>query len=102
MLAMSPAQQGQQCHFWQWQRCLRITMAMMPSWQGQWHQLNNRNNAIAMRATTLLYPWQRHLDCKDANALMTTTPLKQGQQCQLDNGEDACTLMMAMTPLLRG
>jgi hypothetical protein len=33
---------------------------------------------------------------------MTATPLQWGQQPQLDNSEDACTLMTATTPFLQG
>jgi hypothetical protein len=46
-----------------------------------------------MRAITLLQQWQRCLDCKDACALTTVTPLQQRQQHQLDDSKDACTLM---------
>jgi hypothetical protein len=46
--------------------------------QGQHRQLDNGNNAITMRATTLLQQRQRRLDCKDACTFMMATPLQQG------------------------
>jgi hypothetical protein len=70
--------------------------------QGQQHQLEDSNDAIAARATTISQQWQRCLDCKDACALTTTTPSQLGQQPQLDDCEDACASMTATTPLFRG
>jgi hypothetical protein len=39
---------------------------------------------------------------EDACTSMATMPLQGGQQCQRDDGKDACTLMMMTTPLQQG
>jgi hypothetical protein len=102
MLAMAPAQQGQQPHHDIGKDACASTMATTPWQQGWWHQLDNRNNFIATRATILLQWRQRCLDRKDACALTMVTPSQQGQWGQLDNSKDACALMTGMTPLLQG
>jgi hypothetical protein len=102
ILAIVPAQQGQQCHSYNGKDACASTMVMMPLWQGWGHQLEELIDAIAARATTIFWQWQRCLDCKDACASMTATPLQWGQWPQLDNSKDACALMTATAPLLRG
>ncbi len=77
-------------------------IAMTPSWWGQRHQLEDGNNTIAARATTILQQWQRCLDCKDACTSTIATPLQWVQQPQLDNSKDACVSMTATNPLLQG
>jgi hypothetical protein len=103
----TPAQQERQhpCNVGNGASAMKATMPLwqtMPLWCGQWHQLNDSNNAMVMRAKTLLQQWQRRLDCKDAHTLTMATPLQLGQQCQLNDSKDACSLMMATTPLLQG
>jgi hypothetical protein len=101
MLAMAPVQQGQWCHCDNGKDACAMTMVMMPSWQGQQYQLDDDNDDIATRATTLLWWWQRCLDCKDTCTLTMTTPLQWGWRRQLNDSEEASTLMMATTPLLQ-
>jgi hypothetical protein len=67
-----------------------------------WVKLEDLIDAIAARATMIFWQWQRCLDCKDACASMMETPSQWGQRPQLDNSKDACALMTATTPLLRG
>jgi hypothetical protein len=102
MLVMVPAQQGSWCHCDNSKDACASTMAMMPLWQVRQHQLDDGNNAITMRATTLLHWWERHLDYKDTCASKTATQLQQGWRCQLDNSKDTCTLMTAMYVSLVG
>ncbi len=70
-------------------------------WQGQQHQLDDGNNNIAMRATTLSQWWHRCLDCKDTCTSTMTTPLQWGWRRQLKDSKEASTLMTATTPLLQ-
>jgi hypothetical protein len=102
ILAMVPAQQGQRCHSYNGKDACASMMVMTPLWQGQEHQLEDLIDAIAARATTIFWQWQRCLDCKDACASMMATPSQWGQQPQLEISKDACALMTATTPLLRG
>jgi hypothetical protein len=102
MLAMAPAQWGQQCHHDNGKDACASTMVRTPSWQGQQHQLDDGKDAIATRTTILLQQWQRRLDSKDPCASTTATSLQQGQWCQLNDSKDACALMTATTLLLRG
>jgi hypothetical protein len=102
ILVMVPAQQGQQCHSYNGKDACASTMVMTPLWQGWGHQLEDLIDAIAARAATIFQQWQRCLDCKDACTSMTPTSSQWGQQPQLDNSKEACSLMTAMIPLLRG
>ncbi len=114
---MASAQQGQCRHCDNSKDACASMMVITPSWWGQQHQLDNGNDAIMTRATTLLQQWKdartakrpaheqwwHHCnkgDSKDTCALMTaTTPLLRGQQCQLN---DYTSLTTAEMPLWQG
>ncbi len=99
---MAPAQQGQQHHHDNGKDACALTMATTPLWQGRWHQLEDGNNNITTRAAMLLQQLQRCLGLKDNCKSTTGTSLWQGQWCQLDDSKNACALMPATTPMLQG
>jgi hypothetical protein len=103
MLAIASVQWGKQCHCDNGEDACALTMATMPSWLGQWHQLDDGNVAIAMRrATTLLWWQQRCLDCEDACALTMGNTIVTRATTPAWQQEDACAVMTTRTPLLLG
>jgi hypothetical protein len=85
--ATMPSQQGQQCYDDGKYTCASL-MTTMTFGGGQWHQLEDSNAAIAMRATI-------PLRIKGNSAIITrvTTPAQQWQgRLRIDNGNNATVM----------
>jgi hypothetical protein len=84
MLAIAPAQWGQQHHCDNGKDACVLTMAMMPLWQGQQHQLDNGNNAIALP----LQQGQQHYPKDSKDAWFAKMPAHQQWLHHCNKGND--------------
>jgi hypothetical protein len=89
MTAKTPVHQQQTCHRNKGNNAIAMMARMAANQWWQWHHCNKGDDARLRTATMPL--WRGQQRCHGSRA---TTPLLQGQQCQLDNGKDTCASTM--------